>query len=48
MDKILKNTGFPTPGLFDTNIKIAYQLNEKNLLTFTNALSYESVDYTST
>lgn len=47
MDKILKNAGFPTPGLFDTNLKLAYRLNANNLITFTNALSYEKVDYTS-
>jgi hypothetical protein len=47
MDKILKNASFPTPSLFDANIKLAYQVNPKNLITFTNTISSEGIDYQS-
>ncbi len=47
LDKVLKNASFPTPSLFDSNVKLAYQVNPKNLITFTNTISDESVDYQS-
>ncbi|MFN3589510.1 MAG: carboxypeptidase-like regulatory domain-containing protein [Spirosomataceae bacterium] len=47
IDKVLKNASFPTPSLFDANVKLAYQVNPKNLITFTNTISDESVDYQS-
>jgi hypothetical protein len=47
MDKILKKASFPTPALFDTNLKLAYRVNQKNTITFANSISDESIDYQS-
>ena len=45
LDLILKNASFPLINLRDVTSKVTYQMSDKHKLSFTNMLSWESVEF---